>query len=88
MVQTAVGIECGFDESAYTYEWDGDRWRRFWQSEQDDYGEKKYLPQRLHAVLISPTDYRTDGDKSAHLVLTLGDLPWCSSNWRDVYIRM
>ena len=88
LVQTTVGIQCGFDASAYAYERSGDHWRRFWQSEQDDYREKKYLPQNLHAVLISPTDYRTDGEKSAYLVLTLGDLPWCSSNWRDVYIRV
>ena len=86
--QTGVGIECGFDESAYAYEWSGDRWRRFWQSEQDDHAEKKYLPQRLYDVLISPTDYRPDGDRSTHLVLTLGRQPWCSSSWHDVYMRV
>ena len=88
VLQTGVGIECGFDESPYAYGWIGDQWRRFWQSEQDDYAEKKYLPQTLQAVLISPTDFRPEGDKSTHLVLTLGREPWCSSNWHDVYIRL
>jgi hypothetical protein len=37
VVQTAVGINCGFDASAYACERSGDHWRRFWQSEQDDY---------------------------------------------------
>ena len=88
ILQTGVGIECGFDESAYAYEWIGDRWRRFWQSEQDDYEEKKYLPQRLQDVLISSTAHRPNGDKSTHLVLTLGVEPWCESNWHDIYMRM
>src|ERR1035441_4195286 len=37
VVQTAVGINCGFDASADAYERSGDHWRRFWQREQDDY---------------------------------------------------
>lgn len=88
LVQTAMGIQCGFDWSGYAYERSGDRWRRIWQSEQDDYRKGKYLPQNLHAVLISPTDYRPHGDKSAPLVLTLGDQPWCTSNWRNVDVRL
>jgi hypothetical protein len=40
VLRTGAGIECGFDESAYAYEWSADKWRRFWQSEQDDYREK------------------------------------------------
>jgi len=72
----------------YAYEWSGDRWRRFWQTEQDDYAEKKYFPQRFEEVLISPTDDRPEGDKSVHLILTLGVEPWCSSNWHDIYMRV
>jgi hypothetical protein len=88
VVQTAVGIDCGNDESAYIYEWKDDRWQRIWESEQNDYTKEKYLPQHLQAVLISPTDYRPDGDKSKHLVVTLGNYPWCSSNWQTVYYRI
>jgi hypothetical protein len=89
VVRTAVGIQqCGFDESAYVYESREDQWRRFWQSEQDDYEEGKYMPQRLHEVLVSPSDFHSNADRTEHLILTLGTEPWCSSNWHDVYYRV
>lgn len=88
VLQTGVGIECGFDESAHAYEWSGDKRRRFWETEQDDYAEKTYLPQRFRSVLISPTDYQPEGDKSTHLVLTLGVQEWCESNWHEIYVRV
>jgi len=88
VVQTAVGIQCGYDESAYIYEWNEDRWRRFWGSEQNTYTKDTYFPQHLRAVLISPTNYDPGGDKNEHLVVTLGTYPWCSSNWQDVYYRI
>ena len=37
--------ECGYDESAYAYQLEYHRMRRIWQSEQDDYRDKLYLPQ-------------------------------------------
>ncbi len=46
------GAGCGYDESAYAYEQNGSQWRKFWQSEQDDYREGKYSPQTLRAVRI------------------------------------
>jgi hypothetical protein len=89
IVRTAVGIqECGFDESAYAYESSENQWRRFWQSEQNDYAEGKYFPQRLEQVLISPTDYHPGSDRTEHLILTLGALPWCTSFWHSVYYRV
>ena len=88
VVETAVGIDCGNDESAYIYEWRDDRWQRIWESEQNEYTKEKYLPQRLQAVLISPTNYRPGGDKFEHLVVTLGTYPRCSSNWQPVYYRI
>ncbi len=88
VVQTAVGIQCGVDESAYAYEPGQHGWRRFWGSEQNDYTEKAYLPQLLTAVLISPTNYQPDGDRAEHLILTLGRNPWCTSNWQSVYCRL
>jgi hypothetical protein len=45
VVRTAVGIQCGYDESAYIYESNDSQWRRYWQSEQNDYREGKYFPQ-------------------------------------------
>lgn len=91
VLRTAVGIDvCGDDESAYGYEWSeaDKKWQRFWESEQDDYQEGKYFPQRLQDVQISPADFRPGVDRSEHLILTLGVEPWCSSNWHDVYYRV
>jgi len=88
-VTTAVGVLCGYDESAYLYRRDDQkRWRRFWESEQNDYSENKYLPQMLHAIRVSPTNYDKGADKREHLILTLGTNPWCSSNWHPVYDRV
>ncbi len=81
VILTGVGIqECGYDESAYAYEPSAGGWRPFWQSEQDEYEDGKYFPQRLREILISPGTER--------LILTLGVEPWCSSNWHDVYYRV
>ena len=89
VLRTAVGIQvCGVDESAYAYEWNENHWRRFWQSEQNDYRENKYFPQRLDEVAISPADWTPGSDKSEHLILTMGHLPWCTSVWQDVYYRI
>ena len=81
VVTAAVGIQCGYDESAYAYEWSTDGWRRFWQSEQDDYAEGKHHPQYIDSVQIAPSDHD-------RLVLTLGQEPWCASTWHDVYYRV
>jgi hypothetical protein len=89
LVRTSVGVQvCGTDDSAYIYEWKEDRWRRIWQSEQDDYEEKKYFPQRLVDVKISPVDWLPHHDRTAHLIVTTGVLPWCSSVWQPVYYRV
>jgi hypothetical protein len=83
IVQTAVGILCGYDESAYIYSWSEEGWRRVWQNEQDNYEEKNYKPQILSEVLISPHNRG-----NSYLVLTLGFESWCSSNWHDAYYRV
>jgi len=73
----------------HAYEQNNDKspWNRFWQSEQDDYQEGKYFPQRVERVAVSPTDYFRDADKAAHLILTLGIEPWCTSSWHEVYYQ-
>ena len=83
ILRTALGIECGFDESAYVYSWSTEGCRRVWQTEQNSYTDKEYKPQTLHAVLISP--YNRENN---YLVLTLGSEPWCSSVWHPVYYRL
>jgi hypothetical protein len=83
IVQTALGIMCGFDESAYLYQWSEGHWERHWESEQNNYTKGSYKPQHLHGVLTSPVN--PDG---SYLVLTFGDSPWCTSNISAVYYRL
>jgi hypothetical protein len=87
VVITGVGIECGYDESAYLYQFADGRWRRFWQSEQDDYREDRYKPQNLLIASVSGRDFSSGADPNSLLILTLGREPWCSSNWHDVDYR-
>lgn len=82
ILQTAIGIQCGFDESAYLYSWSDEGWRRVWQTEQNTYTKEQYKPQTIHAVRISPYSAVND-----YIVLTLGTEPWCSSAWHSVYYR-
>jgi hypothetical protein len=83
VVQTALGVECGFDDSAYLYRRSQGTWKRIWQSEQNLYTKDGYALQILHAVLVSPSM-----QEGTPLVLTLGTTPWCSSNWRPVSFRL
>jgi hypothetical protein len=83
VVTAGMGIECGYDESAYIYSWNRQKWVRVWQNEQNTYTNDGYRPQTLHGVLISPYNRAND-----YLVLTLGSESWCSSNWHDVYYRV
>ncbi len=87
VLTTAVGVDCGFDESAYLYRWQGRAWKRIWETEQSTYTKGRYAVQRIRAVLVSPP-LESYFDSSVPLVLTLGTYPWCSSNWQTVYVRL
>ena len=84
VVITSVGIQCGYDESAYLYEDRDHSWQRVWQSEQTDYTERDYRPQYIVAVQASWPDRK----KAHRLVLVLGSQPWCESNWRSAYYQL
>jgi hypothetical protein len=89
VVRTAFLVQtCGTDDSAYIYEFVDNHWHRIWQSEQTDYEEKNYFPQRLVEVRISRTDWRPDADKTDNLIVTAGVFPWCTSVWQPVYYRV
>jgi len=79
-VVTAVGINCGYDESAYAYAWQNGRWQRFWESEQNTYTEEGYRPQEVHDVLISAA--AADGHR---LLATLGSQSGCTGGFKDLY---
>jgi len=82
ILKTGLGIECGFDESAYVYAHSDEGWKRVWQTEQNAYTEKEYKPQTIEQVLISPRNPAND-----YIALTLGAESWCSSVWHRVYYR-
>ena len=77
VVRTSAGIWCGYDDSAYVYQWADGRWKRIFEAEQDDYSSGKYFPQILYAVHISPP-----------LLLTLGSRPGCSVAFQPVYYKV
>jgi hypothetical protein len=83
VVQTGVGIRCGYDESVYVYAWSGTAWNRVFTSEQDVYTKERYQPQTIHALHISEPD-----SAGRRLILTLGSRPGCSSAFQPVYWRI
>ena len=82
--ETAVGtgIRCGYDYSAYIYQWKDSKWQRIWENEQDDYSTNAYFPQILHSVQVSAPD--SDGTR---LILTLGTRTGCLT-FKEVYYRV
>jgi hypothetical protein len=82
IVVIPTGISCGYDESAYLYAWDGGRWRRVWDHEQESYTPQTYRPQTVHDLQVSPPDA-----SGSRLVLVLGSQTICGGAYRDVYAR-
>jgi hypothetical protein len=82
--QTAVGIgiRCGYDYSAYIYNWSDGKWQHIWNNEQNDYSAGAYFPQLLHSVQISEP-----GPDGKRLILTLGSQAGCLT-FKDVYYRV
>lgn len=82
VVVTAMGIWCGYDESAYVYAWQGERWRRVWEHERTTYTPQDYLPQTIHDVQVSSPDA-----SRARLIMTLGSQTICGGAFKDIYAR-
>src|SRR5258708_1236255 len=90
LVTTGVGIVCGFDESAYAYSFINGRWKRFWQSETNDYITDRYVPLNFLGIQLSWQDHLNKGvDPNLRLLLALArDPAYCESNWYNVYYRV
>jgi len=82
-VRTSVGISCGFDDSAYVYEWRAGKWQRIFETEQNTYTSTGYLPQTIYSVQLSPPDAT-----GARLVLSLGSRPACASAFLPLCYRI
>src|ERR1700689_1428271 len=50
IVRTSAGIWCGYDDSAYAYQWSGGRWQRVWEDEAHGYTGDKNFHRNLYAV--------------------------------------
>jgi hypothetical protein len=83
IIQTAIGIFCGYDYSAYLYRWTDNGWRRFFETEQTTYTEDGYRPQMLHSINISEPD--AAGNR---MILTLGSQPGCAAAYQPAYFRV
>jgi hypothetical protein len=83
MVQTSVGMRCGYDDSAYVYQWKGKGWARIFETEQNVYTKADYRPQTIYAVQVSPPDA-----SGSRLVLTLGSHPGCAGAYQPLYYRI
>jgi hypothetical protein len=83
VVQTSVGIRCGYDESAYLYTWSGSAWKLIFTLEQNVYTKRRYLPQTIHSIQISEPDAN-----GSRLILGLGSRPGCASGFQPVYYRV
>ena len=83
VVKTSVGIRCGYDDSAYVYRWNGAKWQRIFETEQDVYTKAGYRPQTLYDVQISPPDA-----KGNRLALTLGARSSCADAFPPMYYRI
>jgi hypothetical protein len=83
-VRAGLGIECGTDTSAYVYQWRNGAWQRLWQDELPIQEGRPYWPRTIDSVLVSPAD-RNTGER---LVLSLGNMDWCSSTFYPIYARL
>jgi hypothetical protein len=79
---TQVGVQCGFDETAYLYRWSGTKWQRVWESTEQP-RDGKYEPQVIDTVSVG--EAQKDGPR---LVSTLAHFPGCKSTWQPVYYRL
>ena len=82
VVVTAMGIWCGYDESAYVYAWQSQQWRRVWEDERNTYTRQDYLPQAIQDVQISSPDA-----SGTRWVMTLGSQTICGGAFKDLYAR-
>jgi hypothetical protein len=79
---TQVGVQCGFDETAYLYRWSGAKWQRVWESTEQPRGGK-YEPQVIDTVSVG--EAQKDGPR---LVSALAHFPGCKAAWQPVYYRL
>jgi hypothetical protein len=89
ILKTGVGILCQDDQSAYTYKWVDNRWKRIWEFEQTDYSPKKYFPQYIESIHEwRPYDYKNGRKTGERFFLSLGHEWGCASFWHNAYWKL
>jgi hypothetical protein len=83
VVETKLGMFCGYDASHYLYRRTGQRWERLIDAEQTDYSENGFQPIDPHHILLS-----SSGSGGERLFAIVGENPWCTSCWNRIYIRV
>jgi hypothetical protein len=87
-VVTAVGVRCGYDESAYLYEYrEGSGWTRLLSIEEADYGAR-YTPRDFVSLDVFPSDKAWNEAAPPPLVAALTTVPSCASNWHSMRTRL
>jgi len=82
-LNTNIGIQCGFDQSVYLFEWRGNRWNRRFAIEANDHSKNEYDPEQSVELQMSSA-----GPDGSRLVLATASPPSCISNWHTLYIRL
>jgi hypothetical protein len=75
ILHTRVGVLCGYDQSAYAYQYTPTGWDRVWQFELDNYGKE------FKALNFNVEISRAVPKTNSHLFAIAGNPPWCSSCW-------
>ena len=79
---TQVGVQCGFDENAYLYRWNGAKWERVWDGAVKP-RDGKYEPQVVDTVSVGESQ-----KGGPRLVSALAHFPGCKSTWQPVFYRL
>lgn len=84
VVQAETGVPCGFDETAYIYEWTKTGWRRLLDTAQSARGGL-YIAEQIEQVVFT-RDESMPAD--ALLLLATGASPSCKGPYRPVHYRV
>lgn len=86
---TSVRIECGEDQSAYVYAWQGGHWTRVLADERTDYDKDHYNPLMISSVLVAAAPDDPNAPKPpSPVVASLGTGTGCWSAWHTVTYRL
>ncbi len=84
IIQAEIGVACGFDETAYVYEWAKTGWHRLVDTSQRP-GNGVYIPEQIQQVIFTTPK---DKPKEALLLAVTGASPVCGAPVQAVHYRV